>query len=275
MTRSAPLSCAGVGVAVRGTTLLRDVSLEVRPGELLAVLGPNGAGKTSLVRLLDRQLYPSVDDDGTQGRVRILGWSDWDVALLRRRMGIVSAGLDREFSGGQTGRMTVTEAVASGFTATELADWGPPITKEVLDAAEAALARVDATRLAARHVETLSTGERRRVLIARALVHAPDILVLDEPTTGLDIAARHAFLDILTDLCRQPGLTVVLVTHHLEEIVPEFSHAVLLAGGRIVGDGPVTEALHPARLSAIFGVPLEVSRDAHGRLATRVVRAPD
>jgi iron complex transport system ATP-binding protein len=269
------LELRDVSVRRGDVTMLAGVSLVIPRGRHTAVLGPNGAGKTSLVRLLDRQLYPSVDDDGTQGGVRILGRSAWDVAVLRRRMGIVSAGLDREFSGGQTGRMTVTEAVASGFTATELADWGPPITADVREAAEAALARVDATRLAARHVDTLSTGERRRVLIARALVHAPEILVLDEPTTGLDIAARHAFLDILTGLCRQPGLTVVLVTHHLEEIVPEFRHAVLLAGGRIVCDGPVAEALHAARLSAVFGVPLEVSRDAHGRLATRVVRAPD
>jgi iron complex transport system ATP-binding protein len=264
------LELRDVSVRRGETSLLRDVSLVIPRGRHTVVLGPNGAGKTSLVRLLDRQLYPSVDDAGTQGTVRILGRCDWDVTLLRRRMGIVSAGLDRAFAGGQTGRMTVIEAVASGFTATELAAWGLPITAEVRSAVETALGRVAAVNLAARQVETLSTGERRRVLIARALVHAPEILILDEPTTGLDIAARHAFLDILADLCRQPGLTVVLVTHHLEEIVPEIGHAILLAAGAVAFDGPVAAGLEAARLTALFGAPLEISRDGHGRLAARV-----
>lgn len=271
---AALLELDDVSVRRGDVPLLAGVSLVIPRGRHTVVLGPNGAGKTSLVRLLDRQLYPSVNDDGTQGRVRILGRDAWDVAVLRRRMGIVSAGLDREFSGGQTGRMTALEAVASGFTATELAAWGLPITPEVRDAAAAALGRVAAAALAPRHVETLSTGERRRVLIARALVHAPEILILDEPTTGLDIAARHTFLGILAGLCRVPGLTVVLVTHHLEEVVPEIAHAVLLAAGRVVFDGPAEQGLAPGRLSALFGTPLDIVRDGHGRLTARVADPP-
>ena len=247
--------------------LLRDVSLALPQGRHTVILGPNGAGKTSLLRVLERELYPSIDASGQQGHVRILGRSDWDVSELRRRMGIVSATLDRDFSHGRSGHMTAAEAVASGFTATKLTAFSVEPTAAVREEVDRSLALVSATHLASRTLATLSTGERRRVLIARSLVHAPELLVLDEPTTGLDIAARHQFLSLLSGLAAEPGLTLLLVTHHLEEIVPGLEHVVLLNHGQVSFDGPASEALTAERLSVLFGVPLSLTRDSTGRIA--------
>lgn len=253
-----------VSVCRGETHLLREVSLQIPQGRHTVILGPNGAGKTSLLRVLERELYPSIERDGHQGRVQILGRSDWDVGELRRRMGIVSALLDRDFSHGRSGNMTVAEAVASGFTATKLTAFSVALTADVQAAVMAALEQVAAIHLADRTLATLSTGERRRVLIARGLVHTPQLLVLDEPTTGLDIAARHTFLDVLTNLVATPGLTVLLVTHHLEEIVPGLDHAVLLDQGAIAFDGPTSEALTNERISTLFGLPVRLSRSQVG-----------
>ena len=250
--------------------LLREVSLQIPAGRHTVILGPNGAGKTSLLRVLERELYPSITDDGQQGHVTLFGRSTWDVSQLRRRMGIVSAMVDRDFSHGRAGNMTVAKAVASGFTATKLVAFSPPHTAEVEAAVAAALQRVAAAHLAERTLATLSTGERRRVLIARSLVHQPELLVLDEPTTGLDLAARHQFLTMLTHIAQQPGLTLLIVTHHLEEIVPGFEHVVLLEQGRVAFAGPTEAALTPQRLSAVFGLPLHVSRNHAGLITARV-----
>lgn len=249
----------------RGETyLLRDLDLVIPRGRHTAILGPNGAGKTSLLRVLERELYPSIEDDGQQGCVRILGRSDWDVSDLRRRMGIVSSSLDQDFSHGRGGDMTAVEVVASGYTATKLAAFGVDITPQVREAVDHALDRVAARHLSGRTLSTLSTGERRRVLIARSLIHRPELLVLDEPTTGLDLAARHAFLRVLTTLVNSAGLTVLLVTHHLEELVAGIPHVVLLSQGHVVFDGPAAEALTDAPISALFGLPVRLSRDPAG-----------
>jgi iron complex transport system ATP-binding protein len=164
--------------------------------------------------------------------------------------------------------------VASGFTATKLTAFSVEPTAVVREAVAAALARVSVTHLADRALATLSTGERRRVLIARSLVHAPELLVLDEPTTGLDLAARHQFLTILSGLIKQPGLTLLVVTHHLEEIVPGFEHVVLLQRGQVAFDGPASEALTPERLSVLFGVPVGLTHDSTGR-CTAAVASPE
>lgn len=264
------LELEAVSVRRGHNDLLRGVSLTIPQGRHTVILGPNGAGKTSLLRVLERELYPSIDDDGPQGTVRILGRSDWDVSQLRRRMGVVSATVDRDFSHGRAGTMTAAEAVASGFTATKLSAFGIARTPEVNEAVDAALAHVAATHLSTRTLTTLSTGERRRVLIARSLVHMPELLVLDEPTTGLDLAARHQFLSMLTTLTQRPGLTLLVVTHHLEEIVPGIEHVLLLQQGQITFDGPAAEALTPQRLSSLFGVSLRLTRDASGTLTAEV-----
>ena len=180
-----------VSVVRDGRLLLDRVSLQVAAGCHTAVLGPNGSGKSTLLRLLTREWYPTAVG-GPPGRIEIFGATKWPVQELRKQIGIVAADLDRTFSRGRSSRMTARDAVASGFTAVELAAYGPTRTEEVEHAIDDALASVAATPLADRTLATLSTGERRRVLIARALVHRPRLLVLDEPTAGLDIAARRS-----------------------------------------------------------------------------------
>lgn len=261
----------GVSVERQEQQILRRIDLTIAQGRHTAVLGPNGAGKTSLLRLLTRHYYPSVEASGEQGEVEILGRSDWQVAELRQRMGVVSASLDSSFSAGRTGRMRVEEAVASGFTATELAEFGVRLTCEVLEQVTVALQRVAAEHLRGRIVATLSTGERRRVMIARALVHRPEVLVLDEPTTGLDIAARHQVVGILRQVTKIAGLTLVLVTHHIEEVVPEIQDVLLLDQGQIIFAGPPGEAITGERLSTLFGLPLRIAITASGCFQVAVV----
>lgn len=259
-----------VSVVRGGNRLLDRISLRIPEGRHTAILGPNGAGKTSLLRLLTRQYYPSVEMSGATGQVRLLGRDEWHVSELRQRMGVVSSTLDQHYSDGRTGRMLVEEAVASGITATELAEFGVKLTDDVLAKVDRSLEQVGATHLKGRRTETLSTGERRRVLIARALVHQPAVLLLDEPTTGLDVAARHRFVDWLQQLTELPKTTVILVTHHVEEVVSGFGHVVLLDRGAVVFDGPRCGGMTDARLSALFDVPLRLVQRADGGLQATV-----
>lgn len=264
MNDSPLLELVDVSVDRNANRILDRVNLVIPRGRHTAVLGPNGSGKSSLLKVLLRQFYPSVDSAGDQGSVCILGRSDWNVAELRCKMGVVSSTLDFEFSLGRTGRMTVVEAVASGFTSTQLVEFGVEINEDVRRAVDAALERVGEQHLVERHVDTLSTGERRRVLIARALVHQPEILVLDEPTSGLDLVAGFQFLELLRRLIERGGVTIVLVTHHLEEILPEIEHVVLLDRGQVVADDAKAGVLTSSRLSELYRFPIEVRQHPSG-----------
>lgn len=266
-TESSPLlELSEVTVRRDEVTILDSLSVVVPHGQHTAVLGPNGSGKSSLLNLLLRHYYPSVGQGGHQGSVRILGRSDWEVASLRRQMGVVSSTVDAIFASGRSGRMSAGEAVASGFTATELPEFGVRMTPETTEEVKEALDRVDAGHLLARTVATLSTGERRRVLIARALVHRPRILVLDEPTAGLDIVARHHFLAMLRRIAATGEVTLVIVTHHTEEIIPEIAHVLLLEQGRVVFAGAKEKALTNGRLSALYKMPLRLDAQEDGTL---------
>lgn len=248
--------------------ILDNISLSIDQGQHTVILGANGAGKSSLLKLLSRQFYPSVDDD-TVGTVQILGRRDWHVDELRRQIGIVSGEMDREFSLPRSGRMTGLQAVLSGFDGVQLVSFTRQDDAQRRLAAARALQQVDADHLRDRTVGTMSTGERRRVLIARALVYQPAALVLDEPTTGLDIAASHSFLATVRRLAAG-GVTIVLVTHHVEEIIPEIRHAILLSGGTVTAAGDCQSMLTGERLSELFGVPVTVSRSASGRWSAEV-----
>ncbi|QEF98414.1 putative ABC transporter ATP-binding protein YlmA [Stieleria maiorica] len=253
-----------VSVFREQTQILREVSVRIPRKRHTAVLGPNGSGKSSLLKLLTRDFYPSVEKRGHQGTVRILGESEWEVSKLRRQMGIVTPALDYEFSFGRTGRMTVSEAVASGFTATRLKEFGPSVDHTMADAIDRAIETVQMSDLRHRTLDTLSTGERRRVMIARAIVHQPKIFVLDEPTNGLDMTARAMFLEILESITMQDAMTMVLVTHHLDEIPPAMNHVVLLDCGRIAFDGPKSEGLTATRISSLFRAHVDVDARADG-----------
>jgi iron complex transport system ATP-binding protein len=245
---------------VKGTTRALDgLSLTIHVGEHTAILGPNGAGKTTLLNLLtfeDRALV----EPGAVPAVRVFGRGNWNVFELRARIGVVSANLHGRFvAGHSSGVITGEDAVVSGFFATQGVLFYVHVTEQMREAARHALERVEASHLAAKPLNQMSTGEARRVLIARALVNQPRALVLDEPTTGLDVVARHRFLESIRRLARE-GTTVILITHHVEEIIPEIGQVVLLDRGRIAASGAKDEMLSASRLSAIFGAPVVVSR---------------
>jgi iron complex transport system ATP-binding protein len=245
------------------TRALDGVTLTIPVGEHTAILGPNGAGKSTLMKLLTLQLYPRAADDagGEAVPIRLFGRDRWDVFELRARLGIVSADLhDRFVHGNSNGVITGLDAVLSGFFASQGLFAHQHVTGAMRAQAAAALERVDAGRLAAATLDTMSTGEARRVLIARALVHNPAALVLDEPTRGLDVVARQHFLEHIRALA-QRGVTILLVTHHVEEIIPEIERVILLRQGRVAFDGPKAAALTPGELSPVFGAPIAVESD--------------
>lgn len=245
-----------------GRPALDGVSLRLPQGRHTAILGPNGCGKSTFIQLITRQLYPLAHLDGRPA-VKILGQSRWNVATLRARLGIVTGAMHDELLG--VPELGVRDVVLGAFEA-RLApredDDEPPSVW--LEQAHAALARVDAGHLAGREYATLSTGEARRVLLARALANAPMALLLDEPAAGLDVVARARLLRILRRLARE-GVTLVLVTHHAEELIPEIGHVVLLQGGRVLADGPRHEVLVPELLSRAYGAPLRFEDGASPR----------
>lgn len=249
---------------IDGATVLRDsrpiiddLHLRVALGQHTVILGPNGAGKSTLVKLVARQLYPLAREDG-RGRVRVFGRERWNVAELRGLLGIVSPALQREYTADTT--LTAFDAVVSGFlSARGLGlELGHQVDAAMRARAAAALAEIGASHLATRDMAKLSTGEARRVLIARALVHRPRALLLDEPCAGLDLVSRRRFLHRLQELARA-GTTLLLVTHHVEEVLPEITQAVLLRSGRVCASGSKRTMLTGSNLAAVFGMPVRIA----------------
>jgi iron complex transport system ATP-binding protein len=245
----------------RGERLaLEDVSLAIGAGEHVVILGPNGSGKSTLIKTITRDLYPLQRPDSF---LRIMGCDRWNIFDLRPLLGVVSQDLiqacARHF-------YTAREIVLSGFFGS-IGIWpNHHVTAEMERTANQVMESLEIAHLVDRNAEEMSTGEARRVVIARALVHDPKALVLDEPTNSLDFHAMHSLRDTLSGIARR-GTGLILVTHHLDDIVPEVTRVILLDRGRIVHDGPKAEALTAARLSALFGTELEVEeRNGYYRL---------
>ena len=256
---SAPLLKIDRATIIKGTKhLLDDLSLEIAEGEHTAILGPNGSGKSSFIRLLTRQFYPISHDTG-KPVVTIFGQDRWDIFQLRALMGIVSADLHHTFT--SDSGLTGMEVVLSGFFASQGLARNHHVTPEMRARAWDALDHIAATYLADKLMEQMSTGEARRVLIARALVSDPRALLLDEPTTGLDIVASRRFMETLRGIA-QRGKTVLLVTHHLEEIIPEIERIILIKDGRVFRDGPKAEVLTAENLTALFETPMGIRASA-------------
>ncbi len=240
-----------------GKRLLDDLSLEIADGQHTAILGPNGSGKSTLIKLLTRQYYPLAHADNTPA-VSLFGQARWDVFTLRKLLGIVSADVHQTFVGEDS--VSGHEVVLSGFFASQGLAAHHKVTSEMEDRAEVALKQAHAQHLASKPMAEMSTGEARRVLIARALVPDPRALLLDEPTTGLDLSARRRFLGTLRGIA-QSGKTVILVTHHVEEVLPEMGRVMLMQAGRVFADGPTEEVLTTPTLSALFEEKIEVRRN--------------
>ena len=243
---------------VRGRTrVFERLSLTVAAGEHTAILGPNGAGKSSLIRMLTLDDRPRAADNGVPP-LRLFGRASWDLTELRTRLGVVTGDLDAGFGMGTSGgRVRGLDVALSGLLASHGVFAHHDVTGAMRDRAHHALARVEAGHLADRPLNEMSAGERRRVLIARALITTPDALVLDEPTAGLDPVARHRFMESVRRLARE-GTTLVVVTHHIDEIIPEIQRVVLLRAGEVAFDGPTSAALTPERLEDVFGGPVIV-----------------
>jgi len=241
--------------------ILDGLSLTIQADEHTAILGPNGAGKSALVRLLTHEDRP-LARAGQAPPVRVFGGSNWDVFDLRSQLGIVSSDLHHRFVfGNNEGRVTADAAVLSAFFATQgILRYGS-VTPEMRRRAAEALDRMGVAHLGRRRLDEMSSGEARRVLLARALVTSPRALILDEPTTGLDLVARHAFMERVRQIARE-GTTLILITHHIEEIVPEIERMILLRAGRILASGSKREVLTAGNLSTLFDSPLAVEEDA-------------
>lgn len=245
--------------AYRNDTKVMDgFTMTIHRHEHTAILGPNGSGKSTFIQLLSHQLHPLAAEDGTPA-IRVFGEDRWVVAELRKRIGIVSAELEYEIAHNlKKGRLKGSEVVVSGFFSSMQLFSHHRITGEMRDKAEEALGLMDASCLSERLFSRMSAGEARRVLIARALVTTPDILVLDEPTTALDFVARQRCLQQIRDVARQ-GTTVIIVTHHIEEVIPEINKVVLLEGGKAAYTGAKKEVLTSENVSAVFGHPLKLT----------------
>jgi iron complex transport system ATP-binding protein len=241
-------------------TLLTDIDWTVREGERWVVLGPNGAGKTTLMQIASAALFP------TRGRVELLGevFGTVDLSELRTRVGISSAALGDRIPAHERA-LDVVVTASYGV----LGRWQEAYDEADTARASELLARVGLRAFADRRYGTLSEGERKRLMLARALMTDPELLLLDEPAAGLDLGAREALLRLLTRLAADPGSPpTVLVTHHPEEVPIGTTHALLMSRGRIVAAGPVPEVLTGPLLSRAFGLPLVVE-ERDGRYTAR------
>ncbi len=236
--------------------VLSDFNLRIEVGEHVAILGPNGCGKSTLIKTVARDLYPLARPESA---MRIFGKDRWNVFDLRYLLGIVSYDLTaictRDFTG--------LETVISGFFSS-VGTWPHQhVTAEMRERSEAVLDRIGARHLADRMLTEMSSGEVRRVLIGRALVHDPKALLFDEPSNSLDLHAQHELREILRSLARS-GTAILLVTHHLADIIPEIDRVVMLRNGAVVADGVKQDLLTERRLSNLFGVAVSLTdRDGY------------
>jgi iron complex transport system ATP-binding protein len=230
--------------------VLDSISLKIYGGEHVVILGPNGAGKSSLIKTITREYYPALTDSGYS--FKIWGQDRWDVFDLRFMLGIVSNDLQyicaREITG--------METVLSGFFSS-IGLFNEKITTQMKQKAQSITEFLEIDDLQDRKMNAMSSGEARRFLIGRALVHDPKALILDEPTNSLDLHALYKFADVLRKIAKS-GTSLVLVTHNLSDIIPEIGRVILMKDGKIQADGPKESVLTDKNISKLFTVPLEI-----------------
>jgi iron complex transport system ATP-binding protein len=252
----APLiECRDVTVYRGDIRALDRLTLSIQAGEHVAILGPNGCGKSTLIKTITRECYPRYSGNGTG--LRIFGQECWNVFDLRALLGIVSNDLMQSCARDISGR----EAILSGFFSS-IGIWPNHHVTPAMEAkTDAILSLLEISHLADRDVNEMSSGEARRILIGRALAHDPKALVLDEPTASLDLHAMHELRAILRKLA-QAGTSIIVVTHHLPDIIPEISRVILIKKGRVLQDGAKQDVLTSELLSELFETPVElVERD--------------
>lgn len=252
MDESALIELRDVRVMRGDKVALDDFSLRIALEEHVAILGPNGCGKSTLIKTITRECYP-VAREGS--RMTILGRERWNIFELRSLLGIVSNDLLAWCKGETPG----LEVVLSGFFSSQRVFRNHHVQPDQERRAMAALERLGVKHLAERPMEEMSSGEAQRILIARALVHEPKALVFDEPTNSLDVHAQHELRETMRQLARS-GVGIVLVTHHVADIIPEIERVVLMRDGRVISDGCKEQLLTADQLSALFDLPVEISK---------------
>ena len=240
-----------VHVARGSKIVLHDLSLTIHAGEHLAILGPNGCGKSTLLKTITCEVYPLVRPET---KVRIMGRERWDLMQLKRRMGVVEATLP----GKQTLSTNGYDAVLTGFFSSSTLWPNLVVTQQMRYRVEEILVLVGAGSLRNTLVGEMSAGQQRRIMIGRAIAGAPStdgdnvkMLLLDEPSNALDLGAQHDLREMLRGLAQQ-GTAILLITHHIADILPEIDRIVMMREGRIVADGSKLELLTEQRLSDLF-----------------------
>jgi iron complex transport system ATP-binding protein len=262
---TAPLvDCQNVTVYRGQIRALDRLTLSIAAGEHVAILGPNGCGKSTFIKTLTRECYPAIEEPPST--LRIMGRDRWSVVELRAMLGIVSQDLIMECTRGMSSdfadfprRVTGRDTVLSGFFSS-IGIWKHHhVTREMERKTDEILDRLEIAHLASRHLHELSSGEARRLVIGRALVHDPAALVLDEVANSLDLRAAHQLRET-TRAIAQSGVALVIVTHHLPEIIPEVDRVILMKEGRVVADGPKERLLTSHALSDVFGMSIDVGQ---------------
>ena len=253
--QEAPLIEISNATVWRGTTrVFHQFSLLIGQHERVAIIGPNGAGKSTLLKLISRELYPVAADDC---RVSILGRERWNVWDLRKHIGLVSQDLQSGFMP----NATVLETIVSGFFSSIGVHY--QLQKDIgpghIEKASAVLEMLGLQALRDREFKTLSTGQQRRCLLGRALVHDPDTLIFDEPTAGLDMSASFDYLALMRELADK-GRSLVLVTHHLNEIPPEINRVIVLKDGTVVADGGKEDVLTSELMSEVYEANIRITQ---------------
>jgi iron complex transport system ATP-binding protein len=254
------LGMRNVDIARGQKVVLQDVNLTIATGEHIAILGPNGCGKSTLIKAMTCECYPIVRS-GME--MKVYGRDRWEVQELRKHLGVVAT----ELPGERTSVTRGLDAVVSGFFSSSTLWPNLEVTEPMRASAMEALGLLGAAYLRDRFVGEMSAGEKRRVMIARALVHRPEMLLLDEPSNALDLAAQRELREILRAVAvgsgDRSGTGIVMVTHHLADILPEIDRVVMMKSGRIFADGPKMELLKAEKLEELFGVELELT-ERHG-----------
>ena len=241
-----------VSVVRDGKRILDSVCLDIGASENVAVIGPNGSGKTTLIKLLRGDIYPYYDED-RPAEMRIFGEKIWSIYDIRSRMGVVSMDLQGMF-GGET---LVGDVIMSGYFSSLDIFRNHEVTDNMRSGASRAAGYMGVEHLVGRDLSGLSLGEMRRTLIARALVTAPEMLVLDEPMTGLDIVMKSKFRKMF-DIMTETGVSIVMITHDLTDIPVSLNRIIMIKDGKVFADGPKKDVLTSEVVSGLFDEPINV-----------------
>ncbi len=246
------LEIRNVDAFIQHNQVFHNLNLQIADGEKVAILGPNGAGKSTLLKLISREIYPVVKEDSY---IRLYGSETVNLWHLRQKIGLITQELQEDY----TPYCTAFDVVLSGFFGSIGQHDHLQANDEQKAKAEQLIQQVGMQDYCQQMYQRLSTGQKRRLLLARALVHEPRALIFDEPSNGLDISASHELLKMMRTWC-QTGHTLMLATHHVDEIVPEIERVILIKQGQVVADGLKEDVLTSEQLSQLYDIPLQLQQ---------------